>query len=330
IGLNILSFLFFKPAKRLARGTKISLDDQLVLALQSPAHLWIILISSFMSITYLSPSLTILNYPITTFFKVTAILLAAYTINKIARGSLGWYSTESTSLPGAQFNEEVLPIISKTIAITIYSSAIIIILYQFGVEVAPLLAGLGIAGLAIALALQDSLTNFFSGVYVLADKPIRVGDYIKLEDGHEGNVVEIGWRSIKIRTILNNTIIIPNNKLAASVITNYTLPNPSISTMITVGVSYTSDPEKVEKVILNAVDNARKKTNKIVDQKEPIIRFTDFGEFYLLFNVLVPIDTYTSQWDVGTCIRKEIFKEFKKNKIEIPFPIRTVYMKKGK
>ena len=138
------------------------------------------------------------------------------------------------------------------------------------------MASLGIAGLAVALALQDTFSNFFSAVYITADRPVKVGDYIELENGLKGYVEDVGWRSTRLRTLPNNSIIIPNNKLAQSILTNYDAPKPEMSIVIPVGVSYNSDLEKVEKV---TVDVAKKVLGSVeggVADFEPFIRYKEF------------------------------------------------------
>jgi len=114
------------------------------------------------------------------------------------------------------------------------------------ISITPLLTTLGIGGLAVALAFKDTLANFFAGLYILADRPIRLGDYIKLEGGPEGYVESIGWRSTRMRTLFNNIVVIPNSKVSESIITNYFLPERRVSLVLNIGVSYDSGSRKVE------------------------------------------------------------------------------------
>ena len=129
----------------------------------------------------------------------------------------------------------------------------LIILDRLKITITPFLASLGIGGLVVALALQDTLANFFSGIFIFFDKPIRIGDYIMLESGQEGYVTQIGWRSTRIRMLPNNILVVPNTKLVSSQITNFYLPEPEMAVLVQVGISYQSDLEKVEKVTMLAV-----------------------------------------------------------------------------
>src|SRR5256886_13690501 len=132
-----------------------------------------------------------------------------------------------------------------------------VLLSVLGVHVTPILTALGVGGLAVALALQDSLANLFAGLHLLADKPIRVGDYVKIADAVEGYVVDIGWRPTRVRMLQNTVVVVPDKKGAESVITNLDLPQPSMALSIPVSVSYRSDPDRVQRVL---VDEATKAT----------------------------------------------------------------------
>src|SRR5262249_20642217 len=129
------------------------------------------------------------------------------------------------------------------------------LLHVFGIEITAFLTALGVGGLAVALALQDTLSNFFAWFYVSIAQPIRIGGFIKLVTRQDGYVSDIGWRSTTLRTLTHNLIVIPNNKLAQSIVTNYSLPDKGIGCPLQVGVAYDSDPSQVERV-LNEVATA--------------------------------------------------------------------------
>src|SRR5262249_27667427 len=123
------------------------------------------------------------------------------------------------------------------------------LLHVFGFDITAVWGALGVGGLAVALALQDTLTNFFAGFYVSIAGQVRIGDFIRLESGQEGYVADIAWRSTMLRTLSNNLVVIPNNKLAQSIVTNYHLPEKSILLAMKIGVAYDSDPSQVEQVL---------------------------------------------------------------------------------
>lgn len=207
-----------------------------------------------------------------------------------------------------------------------------VILDSLSISIAPLLATLGVGSVAIALALQDTLSNLFAGVYVVADRPISIGDYIKLDSGQEGFVVQISWRSTRIRTLGNNIIIIPNQKVAASVITNYNLPEERIGLSIPVSVSYDCDPERVERVLVEVAKAAAKSgdVGGLLSEPPPSVRFSPgFGASSLDFTLSCQVRTFVDQFPVQHELRKRIFRRFQEEGIEIPYPIQTLFIKGG-
>src|SRR3990170_4879771 len=169
------------------------------------------------------------------------------------------------------------------------------------------------------------------GIHILVERPIRVGDYIKLSSGEEGYVMDIGWRTTRIRMLANNVIIVPNNKLSQSIITNYYYPEKRMSLLIPIGVSYDSDPDRVEKILVQEAQKAAGEIAGFLKEPPPFVRFIPgFGDSSLNFTLICQIAEYVDQYLVQHELRKRIFKRFKEEGIEIPFPIRTVYLKQTK
>jgi small-conductance mechanosensitive channel len=203
-----------------------------------------------------------------------------------------------------------------------------LILDNLGISLTPIITTLGIGSLAVAIALQDTLGNFFAGLHLKADRPIEPGHYVRLESGQEGFVERVGWRSTSFRTLQNNTVVVPNSKLAQSIITNLSLPEERITVSIPIAVSYQADPQKIEEILLDEVKRAVPETEGLLDHPEPAIRFIPgFGDFSLNFTLICHVRRYADQGGVQHELRKKILKRFEKEGIEIPFPIRTVYLK---
>ncbi len=202
---------------------------------------------------------------------------------------------------------------------------ILVLLDTLGVKITTLIAALGIGTLAVALALQDTLSNLFAGAYIVASRNIRLGDYIKVESGVEGYVVDIGWRATTVRPFENTIVIIPNSKLSQSIVTNYNLPEPWIQVAIPINVSYDTDIEKLEGVLLEEGKRAVKEVPGMLTDFEPVVRFMPgFGDFSLNFVFVFRVKQYVDQYFVQHELRKRILKRFRQEGIEIPFPIRTV------
>ena len=195
----------------------------------------------------------------------------------------------------------------------------------FGVGVAPLLTALGVGGLAVALALQDTLSNLFAGFYVAVAGQVRLGDYIKLNTGEEGYVADITWRSTIIRSLSGNLIIVPNTKLAQAIVTNYHLPGKAMAASLRVDASYDSDPEAVERVLLEiALQGAREIAGMLADPAPSVAFDPGFAESSLAFTVSFWVAEFAGQFAVRNELRKRIFRRFRQDGISIPFPTRTV------
>jgi small-conductance mechanosensitive channel len=203
----------------------------------------------------------------------------------------------------------------------------LIILDRLKITITPFLASLGIGGLVVALALQDTLANFFSGVYIFFDKPIRIGDYISLESGQEGYVTQIGWRSTRIRMLPNNIVIVPNAKLVSSQITNFYLPETEMAVLVQVGVGYESDLEKVESVTIGVAKEVLQEVQGGVKEFEPFIRYHTFSDFSINFSVILRAKEYVDKYLIIHEFIKRLHRRYRLEGIEIPFPIRTVYVK---
>lgn len=202
------------------------------------------------------------------------------------------------------------------------------ILHYLDISVTPLLTALGVGGLAVALALQDTLSNLFGGFYVTVAGQIRMGDYIRLNSGEEGYISDISWRSTTLRGVGNNLIIIPNASMAKATITNFNLPEKRLTVSIVVGVDYSSDPDQVEQVLLEEVQKTAKEVTSILTDTAPLVRLTPgFGDSALQFTLTVHVSEYAEQALVQHELRKRILKRFREEKIDMPFPTRTVYTK---
>jgi small-conductance mechanosensitive channel len=205
----------------------------------------------------------------------------------------------------------------------------LVVLSSLGVSITPLLTALGVGGLAVALALQDSLANFFAGVHLLADQPVRVGDYVKLDSGPEGYVLDIGWRSTRIRMLANNVVIVPNQALARAVITNYNLPESRMALLIPLSVSYDADPDQVATVVREEALKAAGEIPGLLAEPAPFVRFIPgFGDHSLDFTLVCQVATFVDQYLVQDELRKRLLQRFRAERIEIPYPVRTVVLKR--
>ncbi len=208
----------------------------------------------------------------------------------------------------------------------IYAMGILVVLQYYGISIAPILTALGVGGMAVALALQETLANIFSGLHLILSKQLRLGDYIHLSSGEEGRVTDITWRFTTIVPVgEGNMVVIPNQKIASSIITNYSMPRHDIVIKIPVGVAYDSDLQKVEDVTLEVARQVLESLGeKIDDNRKPTVRFYNFGESSIDFNVLLHSARFDDQFRLKHEFIKALTARFRQEGIEIPFPIRTI------
>lgn len=327
IGVAVITFFVLKFISHHAKKTKNTLDDEIMYALRYPASFIILSIGLYIALKFYNPNLAFKGITVNFIFTIIWILLAAYGFSSILKAVLYWYEVNKTR---GRKNNTIFRFMRRIIVIVIYIIAIMIILDKAGIEISPMLAGLGIAGLAVALALEDTLKNFFSALYIAADRPVKIGDYVEIDQETRGYVEDIGWRSTKIRTLGNNFIIVPNSTLASSILKNYDDPQTQMSVLVNCGVAYNSDLEKVEKITLKTAKKILSKVEGAVSDYEPLIRFNEFGDSSINFTVVLRVTEFVNQYLIKHEFIKELHKEFKKNKIEIPFPQMDLYIKQHK
>lgn len=317
-----LRFVLNVYVTRLTRKTKTKIDDTIIDAIKGP----IVVIFLIMGIRFALERATFVPTEITehlpTISYLLIILIATLVTARIVVGILKYFGTVRPNI------RTLVPTLQKIMKIIVYFVAFVLILDALGIQVTALVAAFGIGGLAVAFALQGTLSEFFAGIYIMSDRPVRVGDYVELESGRKGYVIDVGWRSTRIRELPNNVIVVPNSKLAGSIITNFYLPEPEMACLVQVGVAYNSDLEKVERVTIDVGKKVLKKVTGGVPEFEPFIRYHTFSDFSINFTVILRVKEFVDKYLITHEFVKELHKRYKKEGIEIPFPIRTVYMRK--
>jgi small-conductance mechanosensitive channel len=305
-----------------AQKSKIALDDMLVNALEIPLILCLVGIGLkvFFDAVPLSPKVA--KYA--TAFLIILFILAGYTfLDRIFIAGLSRYSKK------VHFIATSAGALKSLIRIVILGLVVLIILDRLNITITPFLASMGIGGLVIALALQDTLANFFAGLHIFGTRPISVGNYIKLETGEAGYVSHIGWRNTRIRMLPNNTVIIPNSRVVNSQIINYYRPQREMAALVQVGVSYESDLDHVERVTVEVAREVLGDTPGGIKEFEPFIRYHTFDDFSINFTVILRVHEYVDKYLVTHEFIKRLHKRYRQEGIEIPFPIRTLQFKES-
>ncbi len=314
---------------RAYRRTGFELDDILFKLLEAPLAVAVVLAGTYAAtvIFLRSEALglsaeTLTRYATRTnqYFSAAATLLVAWAALRLFNAFARWYA----SSVAPEISAHQVRVLRKVVNIGAWVVVVVLVLRQLGQEVTPLLASLGVAGLAVALALQDTLANLFSGFYLMADQSIKVGDYIKLETGEEGFVEDVGWRNTRIRLWANNMVIIPNSKLVQTVMTNYEMPQRQLSVYTWCGVSYNSDLEHVERVTIDVAKEVLEGVPGSVTEFTPVVRFKEFGDSNINFVVVFRAKEVAAQYQLQHEFIKALHRRYKEEGIEISFPVRVI------
>ncbi len=310
LGIIILRWVFSKLLTLIARKTNISYSLLQQTFRGIPTLLGIIIgLYASMEILVIPPRPLLFLQKLThSLIIVSLSLMVAHLSSGYLKQKLGKTSEHFASTS----------ILATTVDLTVYTIGMLILLESFGFSISPLITALGIGGLATALALQDTLANLLSGINILVSKQIKMGDFIKLSTGEEGQVVDTNWRNTTIKTPTENMVLVPNQKIASSTITNYAQPFAECSIAIPLGVSYESDLDHVEKVTTEVAKEILQEIEGGVKSFEPFIRYGSFGEYSINFNVILRVKNVTAQSLVRHEFIKKIYVRYQQEGIIIP------------
>ncbi len=265
---------------------------------------------------------------LTKIFSYVLFTINTYTITRVVArtlsGMVDYYTEHSDgNLPKSSLLNNILTFV-------IYGMGIIIVLQYYGISIAPIITAMGVGGMAMALGMQETLANIFSGLQLIISKQLRLNDFIMLSTGEQGCVTDITWRYTKIQPVLGNVIVIPNKNLAGTIITNYNLPQEDIPIRIPIGVAYNSDLDLVEQVTLEVARQVMEEQQNTNDGMEniamdpPKVLFHTFAESSINFDAILYSTRFDNQARLKHNFIKALTKRYREENINIPFPIRTV------
>ncbi len=259
-----------------------------------------------------------LDRAVLTLIKILVILAGLLFADRLMIEALRYFSTRVRAFDLSR------GIVRGSARMVILSLGLMILLDALGISITPLVASLGIGSLAVALGLQETLVNFFAGVYILADRPIRAGDFIRLDSGEEGYVADIGWRNTRIQMPPDVVVVVPNNKIISGTIHNYNLPDKEISVPVQTGVHYASDLAKVESITLAVARETQKRVSGAVAAFEPSFRYHTFADSSINFTVVLRAKEFSEQHLLKHEFIKALHRRYQEEGIVIPFPTRTL------
>lgn len=329
IGGLVLRFSLKKAADHLERRSPDSFVAQMITAARGPAVLFVFILGLYLGIIALPIEGGGWRQGVTQAWTIGVVIVLVQAAASTVRFWINWYLRVVAPKTATPLDDKMLLQVRRILLIVVYGIGFLIALDALGVSISPLLGGLGITGIAVALALQPTLSNFFAGTYVMSDGAMDVGDYIELSGGGpSGYVTDVGWRSTKIRTIYNNLVIIPNAVLADTIFTNYQTPNTAVSVLVNCGVSYDSDLQHVQDVALTA-------SRKVVGESmhaadfDPIVNFKTFGDSNIDFYVFARARDRVASFKLTSELIKAIHARFTEEGIEINYPVRKIVYEGG-
>ncbi|HVN24400.1 MAG TPA: mechanosensitive ion channel family protein [Syntrophorhabdales bacterium] len=314
IVLLLFRGLAFKVLRRYGRRAepRIGIDELVVRSLSWPSFFWCIAISLHVGV-----GVSDLPGKYALFFSSAIDVIVIFSVTLAAANVCG--SMLKSYIQSANFPTPPTGLIYGILKGLIFLVGVLVTLHTLGISILPVVTTLGIGGLAVALALQDTLANLFSGIQILMEKSLRIGDYIKVETGEQGYVEDITWRSTKLRMAPDNVVIIPNSKMAKSAITNYSQPGKKMAVSIAVRVDYASDPDHIEAILLEEANKAVGQVPGLVKEPEPIVRLAPgFGDYGLEFTLICQAASYGEQFLVQHELRKRILKRLRQEGVTIP------------
>ncbi|MBP8303470.1 MAG: mechanosensitive ion channel family protein [Phycisphaerae bacterium] len=321
-------FLFWRLT-RWSKKTQTQFDDIVIAAIRVPFVIWFVMLGLYLALETLALPDSLASETnvarldgvvvfVERLLMVLGYLSITFALANVAGKAIEAYAGRfETALPVTSLTQYVARIVILTLGV-------LVILHKLGIPIAPMLATLGVGGLAVALALQDTLSNLFAGFHIIVARQIRVGDFIRLESGEEGVVTDIHWRTTQVRMPPNNIVLIPNDRLAKAIVVNYYLPDKEMGVVVPMGVHYASDLKKVEQVTMDVARQVMKEVPGGVPTFEPFIRYHTFAEYSINFNVILRAREFGDQHVIRHEFIKRIHERYAREGIVIPCPIRAI------
>ncbi|MEU6574792.1 mechanosensitive ion channel family protein [Streptomyces sp. NPDC046805] len=305
-----------------AKRTRWSGDDVVVDALRSVVP-WAAIAGGVEAAAVLLPLTRTIQHHVNQVLTVWLIFVVTIAAARLVAGLV---RTVTQSRSGVAGSATIFVNITRILVLAI---GFLVVLQTLGISIAPLLTALGVGGLAVALALQDTLANLFAGIHILASKTVQPGDYIRLSSGEEGYVVDINWRQTTVRQLSNNLVVIPNGELARTNMTNFTRPEQKLTILVQAGVGYDSDLDHVERVTAEVINEVMTKVTGAVPEHQPAIRFHTFGDSRIDFTIILGVGEFSDQFRIKHEFIKRLHRRYREEGIRIPSPTRTVALQQG-
>ena len=325
----LFSRILFRLLLKVASVFPGELDDHLVSNAKGPITAYIILLGVYLAVKIPLELPQTIDTVADRVFSVAAIAVGAYMISAIGSTALRWFQEYLQQADAASAGSWALPLARRGMVVVVFVMAGMVSLDILGINISPLIAGLGIGGLAVALALQPTLSNFFAGTYVITEGVISAGDYIELENGIAGYVVDVNWRSTRLRTWTNNLVVIPNSRFAETIITNYDKPDVHVNVYLVCGVALDSDLQRAEIISREVMTEVLENHPGAVREYGSYFAFDNFGESNINFWLFIQAEDRLASFWVRSELIKRLQTRLSAAGIVISYPVRTLRFPPG-
>ena len=324
----IFNKLLFPIIIRLTNWTPSDLDTRITRSLKAPLTIGIIILGCYLALTIPLDLTSSQQQIVNSITSLIGLGLGIVAVGSAVGNIFKWYEETIAPKTSTNLDQRLVPLIHRVSIALIYALGGLLILDHLNVNISPLIAGLGLGGLSVALALQPTLANLFAGTYVMTEGAVTTGDYIQLEGGVEGYVMDVSWRSTRLQTWTNNMVVIPNSKFAETIITNFQKPAPPVNLYLTCGVSYDSDLFMIENICQEVMSQILEKDSNAVKEYGSWFGFESFGESNVNFWVFLQAKDRLASFLLQTTVMQNLHSRFKKDGIVINYPVRSLQLPK--
>lgn len=317
LGIVIDALVRRRLAKRRGTITSWGGDDVVIGALRRVTIVWFSIAGAWAA-TFTLPLEPRLANVASKILVALLVIATTIAVARVAADAVRLYALRTQGTVGSS------SIFVTLVRLGIYALGLLVLLQMLGISVTPLLTALGVGGLAVALALQDTLANMFAGLHIIGSRKVRLGDYIKIDSGEEGYVVDINWRNTSIRSLPGDVVVVPNAKLAGANLTNFYQPQRETGVIAKACVAYESDLEHVERVAIDVAREAMRTLGITIPDFEPFVRFNEFADSAINFSVIMRVREYSDRYQLIHIFIKRLHQRFREEGIEIPYPVQQI------
>ena len=314
----------FPLIMHLSQHTPTELDGILIQAARWPVNMGIVVLGIYLSLTLTLDLPGGVQSFLDIFAQASGALLFVVLLGRLVSRGMDWAIEEQGKKTRRTVDTRLLLMLRRMLVVLIYGLGLLLVINTLGIPISPLIAGLGLGGVAVALAIQPTLSNLFAGTYVMTEGVVSPGDYIEMEGGVAGYVLEVGWRSTRLRTWSNTLVVVPNSRFAETIITNYYQPTPPVNVYLTCGVSYDSDLARVEALSMDVMNQVLDSSPHGVKEYGAYFGYENFGESNVDFWLFVQARDRLASFELRSELINNLHRRFDDEGIVINYPVRSL------